>query len=299
MKAGIETSDSFLKVKNIKTPDIFNRRFTTNVLNLDKAFCADGWVPGSTFTINGTPGSGKTTLLCQLLQKLADNGKKVAYISGEESVHQLAYTCKRVNAVDIPVANMSDLKMIQQAVEREKFDFIILDSYPCFHMPGTFRTMKDRESAAIECILNTAHDNECVVGCVLHVTKTGTYKGSTLLPHAVDANYSLTKDELEEDIRYLDAMKNRFGTSSKSSFKMTPSGFSFETITKNVVTENVPSLTKILNFIDSLDGRGLTFKEAVNLCGNEQNAYFTLRDGVLDLKLKRVEIDKNAVWFKK
>lgn len=294
MNAGLESSNCFIKVKDVNTPDIFNRRFKTNVLNLDKAFCADGWVPGSTFTINGTPGSGKTTLLCQMLQKLADRGKRVAYISGEESVHQLAYNCKRIKATDISVANMNDLKKIQEIVKHEKFDFIILDSFPCFHMPGIYRTTKDREHAAVECVLSTAHESECVVGCVLHVTKTGTYKGSTLLPHAVDANYSLTKDELDESVRHLDAMKNRFGTSSKSAFKMTDSGFSFDTIQEK-------ELKRLTNLSDLIEKQpcGFSFEDVARIYGNVDVAYNAIRDGVLGLKILQVGTGKNTIWIKR
>lgn len=297
MKAGLETSDSFVKVKNIKTPDIFSRRFKTNVQNLDNAFCADGWVPGCTFTINGTPGSGKTTLLCQMLQKLAENGKKVAYISGEESIHQLAYNCKRINATDISVANMNDLLKVKDVVKRENFDFIILDSFPCFHMPGIFRTTKDREHAAVECVLSTAHESECVVGCVLHVTKTGTYKGSTLLPHAVDANYSLTKDETEEGVRYLDAMKNRFGTSSKSAFKMTATGFTFENLATQEAS-NSTCIDKALNFLNKNNNAGIKFADAVKLYGSVDTAYIALRDGVLSFKIRQLGSGNNIFWVK-
>lgn len=308
MKSGISNDGTFSKIENIEIPEIFNRRFKTDIEHLNNAFCADGWVPGSTFTINGTPGSGKTTILCQLLQQLSLKGRKVAYISGEESVYQLAYNCRRIGATNFFVANLNNLVTATNAVKEHGFEFIILDSIPCFSMPGMFLTNKEREAAAVELILNTAHQHECVVGCVLHVTKTGTYKGSTLLPHAVDANFSLKRDEEDDTVRILETTKNRFGSCETTKFQMTVNGFDFNPVEPKSTPSNTDNTntTSILQqrsnkILDHVTMVGyITMEVALLLCEKQQqNAYLALRNCVANNTLIKIGRGTSARWIKK
>jgi len=304
MNFGVSDTNSFIKIENIQIPEIFNRRFKTNIDYLDNAFCQDGWVPGSTFTINGTPGAGKTTILCQLLQQLSLNNKKVAYISGEESVYQLAYNCKRLGVTDVFVSNISDLRKALASIEENKFEFVILDSIPCFQLTGMYYSNRDREQAAVELILSAAHNNSCVIGCVLHVTKAGTYKGTTLLPHAVDANYSLKRDEEDEDVRVLEATKNRFGCAVTTPLRMTQHGFSFEPIIEEEAAdaqanERVSILTVRSNkIIGHIKAEGnISMQQAVALCdNNQQNAYLALRNCIVNGLIVKTGRGDDARW---
>lgn len=304
MKAAVSESDAFIKVDNIDIPEIFSRRFRTNIEYLDRAFSSDGWVPGSTFTISGTPGSGKTTLLCQLLQQLALNGKNVAYISGEESIYQLAYNCRRIGATDVSVANITDLKKAMQSIKDNNFDFVVLDSIPCFTMSGMYYNKQEREQAAVECILQAAHSNECVIGCVLHVTKTGSYKGSTLLPHSVDACFHLKRDDEDLDVRILENTKNRFGCAVETPLKMTSEGFSFEPVEATPSEETVSRVSiltvrsdNIVKFIE--DHITINMLQAMTLCdNNRQNAYLAIRNCVNSGLIRKEGRGDDAKWLK-
>jgi DNA repair protein RadA/Sms len=304
MNISISESCDFTKIDDIEIPDIYNRRFKTNIDYLDGAFCSEGWIPGCTFTISGTPGSGKTTLLCQLLQQLALNGKRVAYVSGEESVYQLAYNCRRTGSTDVFAANITDLKKVSDAIKQHKFEFIVLDSIPCFTMPGLFYSKQEREEAKVRHILEMAHENECVVGCVLHVTKTGSYKGSTLLPHAVDACYHLKRDEDDSNLRILENNKNRFGCAQETVLKMTSQGFSFEPI-ENEPSEATISRVSVLTqrvqkIIDYISEHGsVDMKTASELCeNNQQNAYLAIRNAVNSKMLRKEGRGDFSRWFK-
>ena len=304
MNISISESNAFTKIDDIEIPDIYNRRFKTNIEYLDNAFCAEGWIPGCTFTISGTPGSGKTTLLCQLLQQLSLNGKRVAYVSGEESIYQLAFNCRRIGSTDVFVANMTDLKKVSDAITENKFEFVILDSIPCFSMPGFYSTKQEREEAKVNCILEMAHKNQCVVGCVLHVTKTGSYKGSTLLPHAVDACFHLKRDEEDASLRILENNKNRFGCAQETVLKMTSQGFSFEPIEvepSEQTIERVSILTqrcnKIMNYIE--EHGCINMNEAMELCENSrQNAYLAIRNSVNSKLLRKEGRGDFSKWYK-
>jgi len=303
MKTALSENDNFVKVDNIEIPEIFSRRIKTNVPHLDVAFGGDGWVPGSTFTISGTPGSGKTTLLCQVLQQIALTGKKVAYISGEESVYQLAYNCRRIGAGDVPVANITDFNKVAESVERNKFDFIILDSIPCFSMANMqFYGKQFKEQALAEAIIKTAHSNECVIGCVMHVTKTGTYKGSTLLPHSVDATYHLKRDEEDENVRILENTKNRFGCAATTPLLMTGTGFSFDPIEEEPSLETTARISvltvrseKIIKHV--LREGSIAMRHAEFYCeGSSQNAYLAIRNCVNNNQLTKQGRGDNAIW---
>jgi len=79
-------------------------------------------------------------------------------------------------------------------------------------------------------IIQTAKENEIVIGTILHFTKSGTYKGSTLLPHSVDCNIVMERNKEDLSLRDIDVTKNRFGSSGQAVFEMTSTGFTFEAV---------------------------------------------------------------------
>ena len=139
---------------------------------------------------------------------------------------------------------------------------------------------------------------------MLHVTKTGTYKGSTLLPHAVDANFSLKRDDDDPDLRVLEATKNRFGGCITTTFKMTQHGFSFEPIEETPseqTTERVSILTVRSNkIVEHVNINGfIDMNTAVALCDDsQQNAYLAIRNCVLEGSLIKKGRGNDAKWVK-
>ena len=82
---------NFTKASEVVIPEIFNRRFKTNIPDLDEVFGGAGFIPGFMATIAAPAGVGKSSFCLQLLQALEDTGKKTAYISGEETIEQVSF----------------------------------------------------------------------------------------------------------------------------------------------------------------------------------------------------------------
>lgn len=218
---------NFTRASEVQIPEIYSRRFKTGADDLDAVFGGQGFLPGMTFTVAAAPGTGKTSMLLQILELLERTGKRTAYISGEEGIEQLAFTSKRLNVTHVPLANITSIDEICAAIVENKFDFVVLDSLPALTTDEKMNTREAEEYIANK-IVTTAKENECVIGTILHFTKTGTYKGSTLLPHSVDCNIVMTRNKEDESLRDIDVTKNRFGTAGMCSFPMTERGFSFE-----------------------------------------------------------------------
>ena len=109
-------TNTFVSVKDVVIPDLYYQRLKTNVKGIDCAF-GGGFLPGSIFTLTGSPGAGKTTYLLQTLHELGKNDYKVGYASGEECVEMLACTCKRLNVTEINISNETDIKKLIKHTE--------------------------------------------------------------------------------------------------------------------------------------------------------------------------------------
>lgn len=249
-----KSNSVFTRASDIKIPEYFNRRFNTGKKDLDIVFGESGIVPNFTFTLAAAPGTGKTTFLLQTLELLEQAGKKTAYISGEETIEQLAFTSKRINVQNVPIANLTDVDEICDTIVKNKFNFVIIDSFPVLTVKNKLnRTQKDEYITTK--LLTTAKQHEVVIGIVLHFTKSGSYKGSTLLPHSVDCNMLMNKNEDDYELRDIETTKNRFGSCSFTSFPLTSNGFVFESITNQENTKNkhkpVSKRDVVFNVLDS------------------------------------------------
>ena len=219
----------FVSIESVKIPDAFYRRFKTNVEVVDSLFGGNGFLPGSTFTLAGGHGSGKSTFLLQVCSLVASQGKKVAYISGEESIVQISFNSKRLNVSDIKLSNLKYIDDICDQIVKNKFDFVIIDSFPTLNVKKKL-TSKKKEEYIVQKICSTAKKNDIVIGIIQHVTKSGVYKGSTVLPHSVDITIKMQRNEDDpENINSRDivATKNRFGSTSFISINMKENGFDF------------------------------------------------------------------------
>jgi len=236
------SNSNFTRASDVKIPDIYNRRFKTGKGDLDEVFGGNGFLPGMTFTLAAAPGTGKTSLLIQILELCERQGKKTAYISGEEGIEQLAFTARRLGVTKVPLANITNIDEICDSIAKHKFDFVVIDSIPALIGDENLNS-KELENYISDTIVKTAKENECVIGTILHFTKTGTYKGSTKLPHAVDCNMIMTRNKEDAGLRDIDVTKNRFGSASFVSFAMTETGFDFTAVEtdRNAGTTKGPS----------------------------------------------------------
>jgi DNA repair protein RadA/Sms len=292
-------NSSFCKAAQVEIPDIFYKRFKTGMEDLDLAFGGEGFLPGMSFTLAGTPGCGKTTMLLQTLELLEKAGKKTAYISAEETIYQLAFTSKRLNLTNVCVANMNIIEDIFDEVETNKFDIIILDSLPAL------RSRQGLSKLALEVYLsnyitNKAKKLNVVVGVILHCTKTGNYKGSTLFPHSVDANIMMRRSADNEEWREIESTKNRYGQTGIVVFPMTPSGFFFKKVEPNT-EEDTPKKTKtailgekIVEFVEEHDSINPT--QAAQVLGDVGLVQRIMKDLVNAGILKKEGRGIDASW---
>jgi predicted ATP-dependent serine protease len=222
---GLKT-EKLTRVQDILIPDVFFKRIKTNTETLDNAFGGEGFLPGMVFTVAGSPGAGKTTLLLQTLELLEANNTNTAYMSGEENIYQLAFASRRLGVKRTKISNLCVIEDIFKVVEEEKIQIVILDSFPSLQT-NTGLIGVAKEKYIINFIIKEAKRLEVAVGVVLHFTKQGDYKGSTLLPHSADASLILTVNKEDDTLRDLEITKNRFGRAGTTTFPVSASGFDF------------------------------------------------------------------------
>jgi len=295
----IKAATKFQRVGEIVVPDVFNRRFKTGVNDLDVALGGDGFVPGSTFTLAGEPGAGKTTLLLQVLELLEKSGKHTAYISGEESIYQLAFVAHRLQLQKVSIANMTCIEDIFDSVKENNFGMIVLDSLPSLRSRDEDLRGKALEEYLANYITATAKEYEVVVGIVLHITKQGKYKGSTLLPHSVDANIMLRKSEEDYAVREIEVTKNRFGSAGFTVFPISNTGFVFESLEAS--DEEGPKVSKakktsddVLEYVSSHGS--INASEAAKVIGDVSKVQKIMKDLVNAGLLNREGRAANTVW---
>lgn len=295
MKLGIEKS-AFTKVSDIEIPEIFFRRMKTGVAEFDDMF-GEGILPGSAFTITAQAGCGKTTLLLQLMEALANNGYDVGYASGEENQYQLAFTCKRLNVSSVQIANETDVDALAKAMQ--DLDVLVVDSFQALTTRNKLNHA-ELERYAVTTLINAAKANECTLFFIMHLTKDGKLKGTTLVPHAVDVNVQiLMDDEGDEQDRVISFYKNRFGPTLDYTATMTSRGFQLSG--KREVT-SAPSKKARKKDIES---KILAIKEPphitkerimkeLNLTSSQ--AYFTLKELTDAGKLVKCGRGSSAIW---
>lgn len=294
MNLSIEKT-SFTKVSDIVIPSIFYRRFKTGIEEFDGIF-GEGILPGSAFTITAQAGSGKTTLLLQLCEALSNNGCSVGYASGEENQYQLAFTCKRLNVTSVQIANETDVDSLAAAMK--EMDVLVIDSFQALTTRNKMNHA-ELERYAATTLVNAAKENECALFFVMHLTKAGVLKGSTLVPHAVDVNMIITMDdEGDEQDRIISTYKNRFGPCKDYSARMTSAGFKISGKREVVKVESKAKRKKKLNeAIMNLDPPQITKKLIMSKFSlTSSQAYVALKELSDAGKIKKFGRGESAVF---
>ena len=224
------------RVCDIKVPDIFNRRLKTGITKIDALF-DEGILPGGAMTWTAKAGCGKTTFMLQLLNGMTKNGYKVGYFSGEESIYQLAYTANRVDATQVAIANETDIDTICEYME--ELDLIVVDSFQALTSKKKLNS-RALEKYAVQHLTKKAKQTECCVVFIMHLTKSGDLKGSTIVPHTVDANLKIDRvtDVDDEGARVIYFEKNRFGPLNELECIIGRGGYDFDA---QVVREEEPT----------------------------------------------------------
>lgn len=192
-------------------------RTTTGFGELDRVL-GSGIVRGSLVLVGGDPGIGKSTLLLQVCRNLAAAGKKVLYISGEESLKQIKMRAARIGTIEGELLFLceTNLDIISGTMEQVKPDVVIIDSIQTMFRedissaPGSVSQV--RESTNL--LMQIAKGFGITVFIVGHVTKEGVVAGPRVLEHMVDTVLYFEGDR-HDAYRILRGVKNRFGSTNE------------------------------------------------------------------------------------
>lgn len=187
-------------------------RIPTGMGEFDRVL-GGGLVSGSAVLIGGHPGAGKSTLLLQTLCHLARQ-LPVLYVSGEESVQQIALRAQRLNLPMDALSILAETSVasITETAQETRPRILVIDSIQVMHAPDVESApgsvSQVRESAAW--LTRFAKQTGTVLILVGHVTKDGSLAGPKVLEHMIDASVMLESSG-DSRFRTLRAIKNRFG----------------------------------------------------------------------------------------
>lgn len=191
-------------------------RFSSGISEFDRVL-GGGAVVGSLILVGGAPGIGKSTLLLQMCG-MADAGKTVLYVTGEESERQLKLRADRlgVSCGDIYVLAETDLDRIISVIDELKPEIVIIDSIQTVS-GGDSASAPGSISQVRECtmrIMRLTKDLGLTVFVVGHINKEGSIAGPKVLEHMVDCVLYF-EGERNTSFRILRAAKNRFGSTNE------------------------------------------------------------------------------------
>jgi DNA repair protein RadA/Sms len=192
-------------------------RMATGSAELDRVL-GGGLVPGSLVLIGGDPGIGKTTLLTQACRNLAEAGRLVLYVSGEESAAQVKLRADRLGVAtpNLLLLAEANLEAILGACKQEHPQVVVVDSIQTVVKPG-LSSAPGSVGQVRECtadLMRMAKDHTICVLIVGHVTKEGQLAGPRVLEHIVDTVLYFEGDR-HHAYRIIRATKNRFGSTNE------------------------------------------------------------------------------------
>ena len=227
-------SSPILKDKNDKRPlrlkEISGKdepRIDMNDSELNRVL-GGGLVPGSIVLLGGEPGIGKSTLTLQTILGLPD--RKILYVSGEESAHQLKMRAERIHKAGASNGTLPDdssldslyilcetsLETIFEHIKTVQPEIVVVDSIQTIatedadSSPGSITQVRECASA----LLRFAKSSSIPVILIGHINKEGTLAGPKILEHIVDTVIQFEGDQ-HHLYRILRAIKNRFGSTSE------------------------------------------------------------------------------------
>ena len=221
------SSDSSVLTPITEVQSVAENRLTTGIGEFDRVL-GGGMVEGSLILIGGEPGIGKSTLILQSMGHLARLGKKVLYVSGEESGPQLKLRAERLNALSENLLVCSEIcvEEILQLLDKIEPDVLVLDSVQTFYTadlqstPGSIGQVREVAFKIFQAI-KYRNLPTLLIG---HINKDGAIAGPKSLEHIVDTVVYF-EGERGHAYRALRAIKNRFGSTPEIGvFQMMPEG---------------------------------------------------------------------------
>jgi DNA repair protein RadA/Sms len=177
-----------------------------------------GLVPGSLVLISGDPGIGKSTLMLQAAAAIAQERGKVAYVSGEETLHQIKLRAERlgIKGEGLYLLAESDLEVILSQVEEISPSLVVIDSIQTVYTPE-LAAAPGSMTQVRECTLKLMHWAKLGAVPIFiagHVTKDGAIAGPRVLEHIVDVVLYFEGEPFSA-YRLLRSVKNRFGSTNE------------------------------------------------------------------------------------
>ena len=180
-----------------------------------------GLVPGSIVLLGGEPGIGKSTLSLQTVLQMPD--RRVLYVSGEESAHQLKMRAERLLASSnsesldsLMILCSNSLEEVFEQIKEVQPELVVIDSIQTIatedveSSAGSIAQVRECASA----LLRFAKSSSVPVILIGHITKEGSLAGPKILEHIVDAVIQFEGDQ-HYMYRILRSIKNRFGSTSE------------------------------------------------------------------------------------
>ena len=198
-------------------PAVEGERTSTGIVEVDRVL-GGGIVSGSAILIGGEPGIGKSTLMLQVMKNLAMGGRKVLYVSGEESASQIKLRADRIGAQakDLLVLVEVSLEKILEQIRKTEPAMVVIDSVQTVYSsdlmsaPGSVGQVREASSR----LILAAKKSSIPVFLVGHVTKDGSIAGPKVLEHMVDTVLYFEGDS-GHAYRIVRSMKNRFGPANE------------------------------------------------------------------------------------
>lgn len=204
-----------------------NERCSTGMAELDRVL-GGGVVPGSLVLLGGDPGIGKSTLLLQVAGAVSSSGRRVLYVSGEESPRQIKLRADRLgtSSSELYLYTETDLEAVDGQVAEINPALLVVDSIQTMYLPEV-TSAPGSVSQVRECtarLMRLAKGRSVSVFVVGHVTKEGTIAGPRVMEHMVDAVLYF-EGERHQSFRILRGVKNRFGSTNEIGvFEMSGAG---------------------------------------------------------------------------
>jgi len=191
------------------------KRIDTKNAELNRVL-GGGLVDGSLVLIGGEPGIGKSTLALQIALDMKD--RKVLYVSGEESIHQIKLRAQRLQKENEHCYFLSETSLENILIQAAALEpnLMVIDSIQTVSTeyiessPGSVSQIRECANG----ILKYAKENSVPVILIGHITKDGSLAGPKVLEHIVDTVLQF-EGENQYMYRILRSMKNRFGSTSE------------------------------------------------------------------------------------
>ncbi len=218
-------------------------RLSSGMAELDRVL-GGGIVKGSLTLVGGDPGIGKSTLLLQICRNIGNAGKKVLYVSGEESLKQIKMRAERLGVFEkeIFLYCETDINAAADVIRQQKPDVVVVDSVQTMFSDeissAAGSVSQVREVTAI--LMQLAKVEGIAIFLVGHVTKEGVVAGPRTLEHMVDTVLYF-EGERSAVYRILRGVKNRFGSTNEIGvFEMKEQGLMEVTNPSQVMLDGRP-----------------------------------------------------------